>query len=607
MAIDRWWLLLSQLTLAVSIALLAIAVIRVLARRWLFPRATYALWLLLPLSVLAVSLPATRKVVVIDTSPTAQTTIVGEATPVLPEASSRPMLLLLWASGCAISWIGFALLQRHFVRRLGAQRGAGRIWRSPRTDVSPVVIGLWRPRIVLPADFELRFDPDEQRLITDHETAHLQRLDVPANALAALIVGVFWFHPLVWLAWRQFRIDQEFACDADVLEQHPTSRKTYAAAMLKAQLNLDALPLGCHWSRTHPLTRRIEMLKQPTPSRVRIHAVRILLALLALSLSYALWAQKPAVTTLVSANASQAETALNATVFTTIGTSRKLHDPIVDLRAPISLVHSFDGVDWTFELNVVPDESHPNSARVSTVIKRDGVVMGSPIIVVGYGEPGVVRISDDGGAAIYEMEIRVGASDAPAVSMEIKFGPEDRSVERVEDGVRIIYATVERNAEGIATALVIPKNGLDENDPQLMVQLMQQSLAFQRFEEDGVIKAERYGVRIREHGDSSAPAATGFSFGDRELIDFGVTNFRRSPTTGQLALGVKQLAVRDAFLAAASLANLRVTNPNLSSTTQTLDFELSDVPANTLLDTIARASKPPFAYVIDGDAITLSR
>ena len=233
--------------------------------------------------------------------------------------------------------------------------------------------------------------------------------------------------------------------------------------------------------------------------------------------------------------------------------------------------------------------------------------MGSPIIVVGYGEPGVVRISDDGGAAIYEMEIRVGASDAPAVSMEIKFGPEDRSVERVEDGVRIIYATVERNAEGIATALVIPKNGLDENDPHLMVQLMQQSVELQQLEAGGVVTTKRYGVRIREHGDSSAPAATGFSFGDRELIDFGVTNFRRSPTTGQLALGVKQLAVRDAFLAAASLANLRVTNPDLLSTTQTLDFELSDVPAKTLLDTIARASKPPFAYAIDGDAITLSR
>jgi len=303
----------------------------------------------------------------------------------------------------------------------------------------------------------------------------------------------------------------------------------------------------------------------------------------------------------------QSGTVLNANVFTTIGASRKLHDPIVDLRSPVSLVHSVDGIDWTFELNVVPDSSRAESARVSTVIKRDGVVMGSPIIVVGYGEPGVVRISDSVGTTIYEMEIRVDASDAPAVSMEIKFGPADPAAERMEAGVRRLMAKVERNAQGTATALLIPKNGLDANDPVLAMQLMQQAVEFQRFEEGSKVKTKYFGIQLQAHGTQAATSPPGYMMGDRDLIDFGITTFGRSTKTGKISLGTKQLSVRDTFLAAASLADLRVTNPELLSSSQTMDFELDDVPAAALLSLIADASELPFKYSVLEGAITLSR
>ncbi|MDZ4048456.1 MAG: TonB family protein, partial [Pseudoxanthomonas sp.] len=80
---------------------------------------------------------------------------------------------------------------------------------------------------------------------------------------------LFWFNPLVHMAARRFRLDQELACDAAVLRRHPNQRRSYGEAMLKTQLAAISLPLGCHWPSRHPLKERISMLKQSAPGPAR--------------------------------------------------------------------------------------------------------------------------------------------------------------------------------------------------------------------------------------------------------------------------------------------------------------------------------------------------
>src|SRR5436853_1361988 len=55
--------------------------------------------------------------------------------------------------------------------------------------------------------------PDDIRLVLAHELAHVKRHDLAWNGLAAIVHSLLYFHPLVWLAHRVARQEQEMACD----------------------------------------------------------------------------------------------------------------------------------------------------------------------------------------------------------------------------------------------------------------------------------------------------------------------------------------------------------------------------------------------------------
>jgi len=123
---------------------------------------------------------------------------------------------------------------------------------------------------------------------------HIERGDIPAQALATLLRCVFWFNPLVHVAATRFRFDQELTCDAAVLARHPDSRRRYGEAMFKTQLAEYGLPVGCHWQSSHPLKERVAMLNQPVPGPSRRRAGSILVASLLAIATFSAWAAQPA-------------------------------------------------------------------------------------------------------------------------------------------------------------------------------------------------------------------------------------------------------------------------------------------------------------------------
>jgi hypothetical protein len=180
-----------------------------------------------------------------------------------------------WLFGAALAGLAAAAAQsryRHVLR--GAQRADIAGLPCPvllaRDDAGPALVGAWRPRIVLPVDFHHRYAPDEQALVLAHEAMHARRGDGWWTLAAQMLASAFWFHPLAWWARATLRRDLELACDAAVLrERGPAQRRRYAGAMLKTQLDVRRLPVGCNWSSHHPLKERIAMLKQPLPNRRR--------------------------------------------------------------------------------------------------------------------------------------------------------------------------------------------------------------------------------------------------------------------------------------------------------------------------------------------------
>ncbi|CAN5283515.1 TonB family protein [soil metagenome] len=287
--------LLLRCALFATFALLVVFALRWPARRVLGSRATYALWWLPVLVFTACLLPGPARIAAVGALP---------GTPMLADAVARSgsavaaldpsrLLLPIWFGGALLAALAMWLVQRSYLRSLGrlAPDRDGH-WRS-LSAAAPALVGAWRARLVLPADFEQRYCADERALILAHEAVHLRRRDPIANAAAAAALCLFWFNPLAWWALGRFRFDQELACDEAVLGEHPNSRRSYASAMLKSQLAADAglrLPLGCHWAARHPLKERITMLKRPIPARAcRVSGLLLSLGLAA-ACSYTAWA-----------------------------------------------------------------------------------------------------------------------------------------------------------------------------------------------------------------------------------------------------------------------------------------------------------------------------
>jgi bla regulator protein BlaR1 len=286
---------LGETTLATSAAIALVLWLRRPMRAVFGSGAAYGLWMLVPITLLAVLLPAPTRPVLL--MPMAVKIGAGQAVSATPMASAVPwtwVLISAWLVGGMTVAALQLWQQRRFLRRLGPLRVHAHGLRVAATNAGlPAVTGVLRPRIVLPADFLSRYDADERALIVAHERQHIARGDLPCNALVAVLRCVYWFNPLLHWAVARYRHDQELACDARVIARHPHARRPYAQAMLKTQLDHVALPVGCHW-HTHPIKERITMLKRPSPRRWQTGLSSTLLLALFCSGGYAAWAQQPA-------------------------------------------------------------------------------------------------------------------------------------------------------------------------------------------------------------------------------------------------------------------------------------------------------------------------
>ncbi|WP_266156320.1 M56 family metallopeptidase [Dyella silvatica] len=96
---------------------------------------------------------------------------------------------------------------------------------------SPQVMGLWRPTVLLPAGQAL--SEDESAMAMAHELAHVQRGDLWLGWVPAIAQRLFFFHPGVTWATREYAINREAACDAQVLQRHRALPHDYGRLLLR--------------------------------------------------------------------------------------------------------------------------------------------------------------------------------------------------------------------------------------------------------------------------------------------------------------------------------------------------------------------------------------
>lgn len=385
MAADACYLA-THLALVATLACLGVLAVRVRLRRRFGARVAYAAWLVVPSITLAALLPAPAAAPAGVLLPLQR--IVGDAAPAMAASfDARPWLAAAWLLGALVTALVFASQQRRYVRSLGRVQPIGaRVVRSPSKAGGPALVGAWRPRIVVPADFRERYAAHERALVLAHERVHLARGDALANAAVAAARCLAWFNPIVHWAAARFRYDQELACDAVVIERFPEARAAYADAMLKTQLAEQArqelrLPAGCRWPSRHPFTERILMLRQRAPSRAGRACGLLLIAALGGFGGYAAWAaQAPRAAAAPDATTEQVDAHLDVTFGAGKPSSVRL---VGAVGAPIEIAGNDGPRAWRMAFVATRGDG---AITLEATVTRDGHVVAKPSLVAVEGK-----------------------------------------------------------------------------------------------------------------------------------------------------------------------------------------------------------------------------
>ena len=155
-----------------------------------------------------------------------------------PWASANPLQILvfaasvLWLAGLAALFLYSALSWLLLRRRVAESVPLRDNIRLCHQVDSPFVLGMIRPRIYLP----FGMDEGSMELVIAHEQAHIRRRDNLTKPLAFLLLAVYWFNPLLWIAYILLCRDMELACDEQVLRERSGIRKAYASALLQCSV-----------------------------------------------------------------------------------------------------------------------------------------------------------------------------------------------------------------------------------------------------------------------------------------------------------------------------------------------------------------------------------
>ncbi|HUQ86522.1 MAG TPA: M56 family metallopeptidase [Vicinamibacterales bacterium] len=161
--------------------------------------------------------------------------IVGAIFFLIPVASVLWRLSMIRRTGLPVAW------HRAELARLADARGVSLPVELLEHEAvpGPMTFGIRRPVIVLPLDAR-EWSEAELRRALMHEIEHIQRGDWLMQIVARTVAAVYWFHPLVWMAWRRLGLEAERSCDdAVVMTEDSTD---YAEQLVLLAQRMSATP-----------------------------------------------------------------------------------------------------------------------------------------------------------------------------------------------------------------------------------------------------------------------------------------------------------------------------------------------------------------------------
>ena len=167
----------------------------------------------------------------------------GEGISPLAAVDWQLVFMIIWGIGSLLCLGWFFYVNKNFSRQLIANRRYIReipfrgkeiikVYETDGID-SPCLMGLWEAPAIYVTP-EVAADSVKMNYAIAHELCHYRHHDLLWSSWRILLVSLYWFHPLVWVAAYYSRLDSELACDDAVLKNLPKeSRLEYGRILLE--------------------------------------------------------------------------------------------------------------------------------------------------------------------------------------------------------------------------------------------------------------------------------------------------------------------------------------------------------------------------------------
>ncbi len=132
----------------------------------------------------------------------------------------------------------------------------------------PVTCGVWPPVLLFPAEAQHWKDDDFEGAAI-HELEHVRRYDWATDCFARVVCAVYWFHPLVWVTWRQLRLESERAADDAVVRAREGTAYADLLVTLAERLDAGQHHCGIAMAGRRDLPLRIQALLDASLPRAR--------------------------------------------------------------------------------------------------------------------------------------------------------------------------------------------------------------------------------------------------------------------------------------------------------------------------------------------------
>src|SRR5215468_676439 len=207
---------------------------------------------------------------------------------------SAPWSLPSWMTIIRTVWLAGALLLLAQLavdlRRLYRTRREGLLWMESRELMQwlagecgvrrkvevllhegvpgPLTCGIWRPAILLP-DEACEWNEADLRRALVHELEHVRRGDWAIQLAARATCVLYWFHPLVWVAFRRLNLEAERAADDAVVRSSEHTEYAEQLVLLAGRLSKAQAQSALGMANRSDLSARVSALLDDSQRRGR--------------------------------------------------------------------------------------------------------------------------------------------------------------------------------------------------------------------------------------------------------------------------------------------------------------------------------------------------